>query len=79
MPLITKGVQAFRLMARESAWAPSAACPSDERSSGPVKRALGHEDIIPYDLRHFFGNELDRRSNVGSVSMSTAIIWVPCR
>ena len=62
MPLTSKGVKAFRLMARESAWGPFTRAPLRRLLIRACQRALGHARITPYDLRHFFGTEIYRRS-----------------
>lgn len=51
-----------RRMAREEAWGKFGLAPLRQALRRACKRALGHDRITPYDLRHFFGTEVYRRS-----------------
>jgi integrase len=62
VPLTTKGVAAFKLMRREEAWGGFSRVPLRRALIRACQRALGHARITPYDLRHFFGSEIYRRS-----------------
>lgn len=62
VPLTGKGLNALRLMARERAWGAFSRVPLRRALRRACTRALGHERITPYDLRHFFGTEIYRRS-----------------
>lgn len=62
VPLTAKGLAAMRLMARYEAWGGFSREPLKRALRRACQRALGHARITPYDLRHFFGSEMYRRS-----------------
>lgn len=60
--LTPKGVAAFRMMQRTKAWGPFSRWDFRKRIHEACKAAKITPVLRPYDLRHFFGTELYRRS-----------------
>src|SRR3990167_7713834 len=60
--LTAKGIQAFRLMEKHKAWGPFDRFNFRKQILAACKTAKIQPPIRPYDLRHFFGTELYRRS-----------------